>query len=185
VNQTFDAKSNPDLSAVWTWYEFQLQLIASERRRFRLVFRGQMARRELDVGLGARFLGSNESEVDQSFQNQRMELELLTMLVLLTTAEAILRIDFRKRVQKRLKDTLSRKYREIWRTRKDQVRLDLDLLEALKEEVAQLSVVSDFRAALRLRNWLAHGRHWHPKLGRNYSPGLVFDISRAVVNALP
>lgn len=185
MNQTFQAKSNPDLSAVWNWYEFQLQLIASERRRFRLVFRGHRATGELDVDLVARFLGSNESEVDQSFENQRMELELLTMLVLLTTAEAILRIDFHKRVQNRLKDPLSRKYREIWRTRKDKVRLVQDLLEAVKEEVHQPSVVSDFRSALKLRDWLAHGRHWHPKLGRNYSPGHVFDISRAIVNALP
>ena len=185
MNPRFHAQSDPDLSAVWNWSSFQLQLIASERRRFRMVFRGQMATRELDVDLAARFLGSTASEVDQTFESQRVELELLTMLVLLTTAEAILRIDFQERVQKRLKDTLSRKYREIWRIRKDRVRLDDDLLSALMKEADPPSVVSEFRAALKLRNWLAHGRHWQPKLGRNYSAGHVFDICTAIVTALP
>src|ERR1035438_9456083 len=150
-----------------------------------MFFRGKIATGALDVDLEARFLGFDESAVDRSFEDQRAELEVVIMLPLLTTAEAILRIDFNKRVHKRLRDRLSKKYREIRRTHKDKVRLDQDLLEALKDEVPQPSVVREFRSALRLRDWLAHGKHWHPKLGRNYSPGDVFDICSAMLNALP
>jgi hypothetical protein len=47
------------------------------------------------------------------------------------------------------------------------------------------SVIGAFRGALRLRHWLAHGRHWHPKLGRGYAPADVFDISRGLIDSIP
>lgn len=185
MKQTFGAKSDPDVSAVWDWFEFQLQLITSERRRFRLVFQGKISSDYLDTDLRVRFLGLDESEVNESFENQRIELELLIMLALLATTEAILRIDYDRRVTNKLKDNLSKRYRDIQRERQEKVRLDEDILEALKEELNPPSVVSEFRKALKLRHWLAHGRHWHPKLGRGYLPTDIFDISREIVEALP
>jgi hypothetical protein len=183
VNLLFEAQSDPDLNVVWEWFELQGQLIASERRRFRLFFQGLVSSDDLDAALENRFRGLNRVEVEDAFENQRRELELLTMLGLLATAEAILRNDFERRVARRLKDGLSRKYRTIAK-RKKRTRLDEDLLEILKQEVTP-SIVSDFRGALRLRHWLAHGRYWHPKLGRPYSAREIVDISKAVVEALP
>jgi len=51
--------------------------------------------------------------------------------------------------------------------------------------VTPAGVVSAFRGVLKLRHWLAHGRHWHPKLGRGYTPNDVFDISQALIYAVP
>jgi hypothetical protein len=45
--------------------------------------------------------------------------------------------------------------------------------------------VGDFRGALKLRHWLAHGRWWQPKLGRNYTPQIVFDVSRVLIESIP
>ena len=44
--------------------------------------------------------------------------------------------------------------------------------------------VSDFRGALKLRNWLAHGRDGTPKLGHNYTPEEVFDICSVLIRSL-
>lgn len=107
------------------------------------------------------------------------------MLELLTTTEAVLRIEVKTRVAKRQRDLLSRRFRELNRRRGDKIRLDEDILAAMKEEGMAGGVISNFRGALRLRDWLAHGRHWNPKLGRVYTPNLVFDISRALIDAIP
>lgn len=182
---TFEAES-PDLSIVWQWFEFQGLLIASERRRFRLVHEGRFLSDWLDPVLRNRLVDMSQAEIEEVFEEQRRELELVTMFELLATAEAIIRINFARRsaAKPKLKDNLSRKFRAIRGKRRDRVRLDEDILEAAKEELSPPSIVSEFRGALRLRHWLAHGRHWNPKLGRSYSPADVFDIANALVEAL-
>lgn len=184
MTRAFEAEPHPDLDVVWEWFEIQAQLIAGERGRYRLVFQGRMSAERLDSTLYRRFDGLTHAEVEESFENQRWELELLTMFGMLAATEAILRLDFDRRVKCRLKDSLSRRYRAIAR-RTDRTRLDEDLLQALHQEAPQSFVVGEFRSALRLRHWLAHGRHWHPKLGRRFTPAVVFEISRKLVDTLP
>lgn len=51
------------------------------------------------------------------------------------------------------------------------------------------SEVADFfhehrKAVMALRNWLAHGRFWNPKLGREFGVGDVFDVCRMVLKEL-
>jgi hypothetical protein len=57
-----------------------------------------------------------------------------------------------------------------------------DILGALKEAGVG---VGGFRGTLKLRDWLAHGRHWHPKLGRGYTPEDVLDIARELIDSIP
>jgi hypothetical protein len=55
----------------------------------------------------------------------------------------------------------------------------------VQEKPETKSPAGDFKGALKLRNWLAHGRYWTPKLGRkSYSPGDVFDICEQLLMAL-
>lgn len=107
------------------------------------------------------------------------------MFELLATTEAILRIDFKARVAARRKDGLSRRFRKLHRERGDKIRLDEDILAAMKEQGVPANVVAAIRGTLKLRHWLAHGRHWHPKLGRGYAPGDVFDIAKALIGSIP
>lgn len=112
------------------------------------------------------------------------------MLELLATTEGILRIDFDGRVAARKKDGLSNRFREISKNaishararsvHQIKIRLD-DILEAMAEEGIR---VSEFRGALNLRHWLAHGRYWRPGLGRIYTPEEVFDICEALVGSI-
>lgn len=181
----FEAHSDPDLSMVWKWFEFQAALIAEERNHLRRLVplgpSGLSSLREHEH----QFILQSPSEVDGYFNSQRAELEFLAMFEVLATAEAILRLDFGRRTNMRWKDPLSRRFRQIRAERTDRIRLDEDILEALGSEIEPASVVSEFRGALRLRHWLAHGRYWHPKLGRGYGPNDVFDISQKLIDALP
>lgn len=182
----FEAQGDPDLNSVWIWFEFQIALIAEERQH---VLRTLSP---ASTGSGAealrphesRFIGLTRREVEEFFEVQRGQLELLTMFELLATAEAILRIEFNSRVTARKKDGLSRRFREIHKANGDKIRLDEDILGPMRQEGMPAGVVGDFRATLKLRHWLAHGRHWHPKLGRGYAPRDVFDIARALVGSI-
>jgi len=183
VTQAFAAFLNPNLDLVWRWFEIQNSLIANERLRFRKFVQGSLGADMLNPDLLARFEGLTTVDTEAIFEDQVNELKLLTMLALLTTVEAILRIDYQHRAKARLKDPLSKKYSAVWRAKKERARLDEDLLTTLGNEIAK-PIVSEFRAMLRLRHWLAHGRHWHPKLGRLYTPDKVFEISRALVASI-
>jgi hypothetical protein len=107
------------------------------------------------------------------------------MFEILATTEALLRIEVKTRVAGRKKDGLSRRFRKLHQASGDRIRLDEDILGAMKEEGVPANVIAAFRGALRLRHWLAHGRHWHPKLGRGYAPTDVFDISRGLIDSIP
>lgn len=173
------AVDTPDLNASWDWFEFQSEMLAAARSR---ALHGHAP--PGPVPFEQRLLGLTPEESASIFDAQKHHLDLLCMLDLLTTTEAILRVDFWKRVEQKKKDPLSRRYRELSR-RKRSLRLDDDILEALKDAGVRPQSISGFRGALRLRHWLAHGRYWHPKLGRDYAPNDVFDIARALLDQIP
>ena len=84
---------------------------------------------------------------------------------------------------------MSRRFWEIYKehgVRK--TRLD-DILNIWRDQGATARIktaVGEFKGALRLRHWLAHGRYWKPKLGRpdGYDPVDVFDICKELLKAL-
>lgn len=88
-------------------------------------------------------------------------------------------------MEQRRKDGLSRRFRAAYKANGERVRLDEDILAALKDAGVEPKIIADFRGTLGLRDWLAHGRHWHPKLGRGYTPDLVLDIVRDLVASIP
>jgi hypothetical protein len=183
MTRAFEPREDPDIDSVWRWFEFQMGLLREERER---ILRIDTLGSGIDLGsLRAHELpltGFTRGEVEEFFDEQTGHLELLTMLELLATTEAILRIDFKARVRERRKDDLSRRFREAHKLRGDKIRLDGDILAALKEAGVG---VGEFRGTLKLRDWLAHGRHWHPKLGMGYTPDLVLGVARGLVDSIP
>lgn len=180
-----EPQTSPDINLIWNWFEFQLALVNDSRVSVLRQFDKQQGATTKTVrAFERRFIGLIRSEVESFFEDQRGQLELLTMFELLATTEAILRIDFNARVATRRKDGLSRRFRQMNKSRPDKIRLDEDILTAMKDEGTNASAIAAFRGVLRLRHWLAHGRHWHPKLGRGYTPNDVFDISRALIDSI-
>lgn len=178
----------PDIASVWRWFEFQRTLIAEElAKTIKALTSGSGDIANAVFPRLSRLAGRTRQEVEEFFGAQRAELEFLTMFELLASTEAVLRRDFWHRVRARKKDSLSRRYRAIHSERRNNgnkapIRLREDILQALDEEGVR---VSDFRGALKLRNWLAHGRYWNPKLGYSYTPDLIFDTSENLIDSVP
>jgi hypothetical protein len=183
---SFEPRYDPDIDSAWRWFEFQTALIREEHEH---ILRVLTPGSDVDVdtlrSYESQFIGLAELEVEQLFDDQRSRLELLTMFELLATTEAVLRIEFNSRVEKRRKDDLSRRFRAAYRLHGEKVRLDEDILAALREAGVAARIIGAFRTTLRLRRWIAHGRHWHPKLGRGYTPGDVLGVARELIDSIP
>jgi hypothetical protein len=186
VTVRFEARQDPDIDYVWAWFEYQIALLAeSQASVLRRVGSGAGTAGQAPRPHEEQFLGLTRGEVEEFFSAQRDQLELVTMMEILATVEGALRIDFETRVAAKKKDALSRRFRDLRKSRGEKIRLDEDILTSINEEGGHSQAISDFRGALNLRHWLAHGRHWHPKLGRPYGPNDVYDIGRALIAAIP
>jgi len=130
----FEAHEDPDVDSVWLWFQFQNKLIAEERRRVLDTFRplGDIGAKRAPE---PQFVGLAPEEVGDIFDAQRDRLELLAMFDLLATSEAFLRRDFESRTAARKRDSLSRRYRELRKESGHKIRLDEEILAALREEV--------------------------------------------------
>lgn len=154
---------------VWDHYELT---------RDSLVRRKESIRQNLLAGRGStepRFLGMHLEEIDEFFDDQLNEIDHRTCLFLVAAAEASLVVDFLHRVKTRKKDKISKDFKDIFKKEceknEKKVRLDKHILDVWRDRDGKTkSLIGDFRGALNYRHWLAHGRHWTPKLGQNYDP---------------
>lgn len=133
------------------------------------------------------FLGMGRTDVNTHFRAAQGELERVVCLLLLAAAEAVLRVDYLKRVYLKLKDQASRACRELHKLKEERVSLDEDLLELWREHApASSAAIGELRGALHLRHWLAHGRYWKAQLGRKeYDAQAIFNIVSEVFQRLP
>jgi hypothetical protein len=134
----------------------------------------------------ARYGGYSSQETKQRLMNRLNETNLRSALILLSALEAAFRIDYEARCKRRLKDRISREFRILYKQNKLKVRLDEDILEAWKRCFSSLGPsIGDLRAALNFRHWLAHGRHWTPKLGKKYDYETISRLAEAVLANFP
>ena len=77
---------------------------------------------------------------------------------------------------------------KIYKHRKINVFLKDDLLNICLKytpDILSVSVViNNFKGALNLRHWIAHGRCWHPKLGGQYDAITVYNIAYNLLTKL-
>ncbi len=134
-----------------------------------------------------RFAGSSPSEVAQELQSRLDELDLSSALTILGAVEAALRVDYLQRCYEKHKDTVSRKFRDIFQRRGAKASLDEDILKTwqlLRPESA--GEVIALRHAFAVRHWLAHGRYWVPKWGTTrYDYTTVYTLAVATFSSLP
>ncbi len=107
------------------------------------------------------FRGLMDDEIIEHFELLKEELNAWGILSLIATAEAIIRRDYLRRVRERKKDSLSRYYRELERTKGKSVRLKDDLLHQWTSiSPSTRGVVHRFFEILPIRHWIAHGRYY-------------------------
>lgn len=106
------------------------------------------------------------------------ELEYTSAFTVMAAIEAALRTDYLTRVYERRRDTLSRAFRTIHKSRGSRALLEDEILVAWRDHGPMpASLMSALVSALKYRHWLAHGRYWKPKLGRQYDYFTVFGIA--------
>ena len=115
-----------------------------------------------------------ENERDQRIE----ELDKSTAFTILAAIEAHLRVDFLQRCYNKEKDSLSRKFRNLYKKKGFMVPLE-DILELWMQHLTRKSVISELRGALNYRHWLAHGRYWVVNLGRKYD---FYDVLTLAIN---
>ncbi|HEY3874032.1 MAG TPA: hypothetical protein VGM92_01015, partial [Candidatus Kapabacteria bacterium] len=120
-------------------------------------------------------IGLLANEVYSKFREYREEIGYHTVLVLLTTIEALIKVDF---LEKRRKKG---PFRTLYSSRGDRVPLEEILSAWILSRPVEKQLFSQYKDAVRLRNWLAHGRYFDQNLGRNeYSIDYIYDIGMRI-----
>lgn len=115
------------------------------------------------------------------------ETDLRSAFFVLAALEGAFRIDYLYRCQKKLKDDLSRAFRNIYKDREKNASLEEHIFELWKEKSSAPGprLIGELRGAFNFRHYLAHGRYWEPKLGRKYDFNFMYSLADDVLNAFP
>ena len=107
-------------------------------------------------------------------------------ITLLASFEASFRVDYLQQNYAKRRDGLSRAFRALYQQKQQRVSLTDDILERWRKHSNVTPVlVGNIRSAFRYRDWLAHGRYWVAKLGRQYDCVTLYDPGREVETAFP
>ena len=133
-----------------------------------------------------RFAGYSSQELKNELNFRLSETDLSSALNVLSAVEAAFRIDYLQRCYKKMKDNLSRKFREIHQEKGSRASLEKDIFSTWKNESnVPVHLVGDLIGTFKYRHWLAHGRYWTPKLGRKYDYESVYILAQTVFDSFP
>ncbi|MFZ1934433.1 MAG: hypothetical protein WCB27_23635 [Thermoguttaceae bacterium] len=173
------------LDEVLDWHRGVVDALLDQRRSVQDAIRASAT-------FAARFVGMTEADVDVYYDAQRRELDRLTMLNLVASAEATIKVDYFRRVEGKLKDPLARAYRDWYETLSPQEQrrpnFDADgILDVLrKAHVMDNHIIGQYRECLRARHWIGHGRYWaKPVEVDRLDPDEVFNRTSALLQAMP
>jgi hypothetical protein len=135
-------------------------------------------------------------EVRDLLTSRLEESDRRSRLIVLTSLEAVFKLDFKARCDQRLKDPLSRHFRELKKAKarteankmlRTRFSLDRDILKGWERYGPSVpsALISELRRAFRLRHWLAHGRHWPLKLDNKYDFAYLHFMATAVFEGFP
>lgn len=126
-------------------------------------------------------------QIEQTLTARLKETDERSAFFVLAQLEVVFRSDYKSRCRTKLKDGLSKTFKEIWKLRGERVSLDQDIFEAwrghLSDEPRRL--ISDLRGAFRFRHWVAHGRSGEPRLGRKYDFTYIYSLADDILSSFP
>ena len=129
-------------------------------------------------------------EIRADVARRRDELDQQIVLMLTASFEAAFQVDYRDRVQRRLKDDISRGMRDLYKKagkrRPGRNRATLEeILDIWKEITGETRSIGGLNQLVQYRHWLAHGRYWTQKSGLpSVDPLQASQRGRAVFHAL-
>lgn len=186
-SEIFLSNAHQTLDETWEWY---VSLKSSvERERERLVV--AVINRATE-GFPKNLLFLTPENIRSYFDELLAEFNHAACLQLFASAEAELWVDFYIRVKNEETDTLSKRFRDLWKEKQSRpiksiVRLE-ELLDMWAENKPNAKApVADFNGLTNHRDWLAHGRYWEPNLGLkrpSYNPNYYEKILSLMLSLL-
>ncbi|WP_236191684.1 hypothetical protein [Pseudomonas pharyngis] len=132
-----------------------------------------------------RYTFSTPQQIELEYKDARREFEVTVCLTILAALEASFRLDYLVRVDRKLKDELSRAFIKIYRRNKNRVGFE-DLLDAWKRHApSSTDYVRELKGALAFRNWMAHGRYWVPQLARTHGYTDIYRLAYNIFDNFP
>jgi hypothetical protein len=141
------------------------------------------------------------SEIDAYFDSCQRELDLFTILALIASIEAKIRMDAKKRYRtkgNKLSGRLlilfkEKKTKHLWKVPlyesgileawKWYIQIGLRISSSEKDRL--IGKIGKFKELLRIRHWVAHGRYWPLQLNiKKYPPQLVCEAIEDLHGAL-
>jgi hypothetical protein len=133
-----------------------------------------------------KFIGYSIQDTQRELNLRLEEIDKSFVLSLLAALEGHFRVDFHVRCERRKKDELSRCFREVNKKKPDRVSFEEDILETWRNHLpAAKALFSELKGAFRYRHYLAHGRYWNPKLGKNHDFESVYLLAQAIEQTVP
>jgi len=114
----------------------------------------------------ADFIGMSKNEIELTKEDMLKENDITHCLIILTTIEALIRLDADKKYCEKKKNAYSRKIKDIYdKTKGERIKLEEDLINIrMQEDDSSLRrIYNDLKKCFKYRHWLAHGRYWDPK----------------------
>jgi hypothetical protein len=167
---------------VWSWYQDQRNALLS----FFNDIQKQSISSTIPAPFNSKFMTLQELEEEKLSDCD--ELDKLTILFIVATAEANIRMDFKWRAKKRLKDEISKQFSQIHKDRPTRIRLEDDILNIwsnFRNGTDSKKIIGHFKGLLKYRHWLAHGRSWQQQIGQPFTPESALDISEQLFTSLP
>lgn len=160
---------------IWSWYEDQKEALFDFRTKiFTAIITSSSS-------FNAKFIGMTTDELNAYFENSVEELEHLVCFDLISATEAVLRSDFYAKVYNKDKSDIGRLFRDLEKDKGGKISLESDIIDNWKEILATRKTdFSDFLGLINYRHWLAHGRYWTPKLGKQYTPSITYNIAERI-----
>ena len=135
-----------------------------------------------------RFVGYTPLDIELEMTSVLVEHGRSTSMSILAALEAAFRMDFLHRCYKRQKDPLSRSFRTLYQKYQNKgqhVPLGDIFLQWKSHSTVRRSIVSDLEQAFKYRHWLAHGRYWTLKIGREYDYDDIYTLAESIYNSFP
>lgn len=131
-----------------------------------------------------KFMLYSQNELTLEKQKRLQELTLNCIFMILSSVESWIRIDYEIRVKNKLKDSLSRKLRDLDKRYDNTYKISINILCDNYKEYFRGNLFSLIKSTFKFRHWLAHGRYWTPKTGKNYDFDEIYTIAEELDNRL-
>ncbi len=133
-----------------------------------------------------RFFGQKREDVEAELAIRLAELNRNSTLTVLASLEARFRIDYEIRRLKKKKDPVSVEFRALYARKGGRVSLESDILDVWRDHYTQqTALIGSLRSAFKFRHWMAHGRYWTPKFGRQVDYHSAYALAQLTLTNLP